>query len=282
MSNQIVNLHPTLIFSDLDGTLIDHFNYTFAPAKDFLNDLKAKHIAVIPNTSKTFAEVIKHRSAMALDGPLIVENGAGVFIPINWLPHRPDDCIEENGFWKKSLAKSRTHWLTQIHALRAQFPKSFEGFSEMNAARLCEVTGLSADDASLALQRNYSEPLLWHDTAAQKQLFIEAAQAIGARPLLGGRFLHICGQSNKGAAMQWLADEVQRQYPDLAIRTIALGDGGNDIDMLEQANIAVRIASPAHDLPQLKRTQGVYSSNAYGPEGWVEALQHILTDETKG
>jgi mannosyl-3-phosphoglycerate phosphatase len=42
------------VFTDLDGTLLDHFDYNFDAALATIADLKVRHISIIPNTNKTF------------------------------------------------------------------------------------------------------------------------------------------------------------------------------------------------------------------------------------
>jgi mannosyl-3-phosphoglycerate phosphatase len=267
-----------LIFTDLDGTLVDHHTYSFADAANYIAQLNARHIAIVPNTSKTFCEVKKYSQEMGLNGPLITENGSGIYIPIDSLPQQPSGTELCNNYWVKSFSYPRQYWLDIINTMRPAYAGCFESFSDMSIQRLVEVTGLSEDDAALAKNRDYSEPLLWLSTESLKLRFIEEAKKHGARPLIGGRFLHMCGQSNKGLAMQWLADEIQKQYPHQSFQTIALGDGGNDIDMLEKADVACRIASPVNAFPQLTRKHNVYDSTAFGPNGWVEVLQKIIID----
>ena len=45
-----------VVFTDLDGTLMDHDSYDVAPAKPALDALAARSIPVVPVTSKTRAE----------------------------------------------------------------------------------------------------------------------------------------------------------------------------------------------------------------------------------
>ena len=70
---------PLLVFSDLDGTLLDHESYSFAPARAALAALAEIGAGVVLATSKTAAEVAPLRAALGLAGwPAIVENGAGL------------------------------------------------------------------------------------------------------------------------------------------------------------------------------------------------------------
>ena len=50
-----------VIFSDLDGTLLDHQTYSPAPARPALEALRARAIPLVLCTSKTRAEVERHR-----------------------------------------------------------------------------------------------------------------------------------------------------------------------------------------------------------------------------
>ncbi|WP_257294501.1 hypothetical protein [Endozoicomonas sp. YOMI1] len=47
-----------LVFTDLDGSLLDHNHYGWAAARPALELLSEREIPVIFNTSKTFKEVL--------------------------------------------------------------------------------------------------------------------------------------------------------------------------------------------------------------------------------
>src|SRR5690606_30108664 len=70
-----------VVFSDLDGTLLDHKSYSFEPARPALALLSARGIPLILASSKTEAEMRPIAVAMGIDHPMIVENGAGVAFP---------------------------------------------------------------------------------------------------------------------------------------------------------------------------------------------------------
>jgi len=54
-----------VIFTDLDGSLLDHYSYSFAPAANYLERLESQQTPVIAITSKTRAEVLAIREQMA-------------------------------------------------------------------------------------------------------------------------------------------------------------------------------------------------------------------------
>jgi mannosyl-3-phosphoglycerate phosphatase len=280
MQTELINKYnrQVLIFTDLDGTLLDHYTYDHSAAKSCMVRLMNHGIPIIPNTSKTLAELSVLQRRLELDGPFVVENGAAIYMPRNFLPEKPRGAVWQDGYWVKSFSSRRQYWQGLISKVTPEFGQLFETFSSMTIDRIMEVTGLDEQDASLASQRQFGEPLLWKGDNEEMDTFIKHVKKLGATPLKGGRFLHICGDNNKGIALQWLLKEYQRQHKNVTVSTIALGDGNNDIAMLEVADTAVRIASPTNEPPELERTTKLYTSKLYGPEGWAEVLDQLIPE----
>ena len=88
--------------------------------------------------------------------------------------------------------------------------------------------------------------------------------------------LHVLGDCNKGQALLWLQQQYTLQTDRTNPISIALGDGQNDIAMLEAAHIAVRILSPVNAPPVLNKKTQVYTSKKHGPKGWSACLQEII------
>ena len=70
----------TVIFTDLDGTLLDE-NYSYEKAVPALKLVKKKNIPVIICTSKTGKETEEYRKKIGNEDPFIVEGGAAIVIP---------------------------------------------------------------------------------------------------------------------------------------------------------------------------------------------------------
>ena len=70
-----------VIFTDLDGTLLDRDTYSFSPAKPALHLIRLKNIPLILSSSKTRAEIEIYRKQLENNHPFISENGGAVFIP---------------------------------------------------------------------------------------------------------------------------------------------------------------------------------------------------------
>ncbi|MDT0605034.1 HAD-IIB family hydrolase [Thalassotalea castellviae] len=266
-----------LIFSDLDGTLLDHYTYQANDAYDTIFKLKKADIPIILNTSKTRAELANIQAELALDTPFIIENGAAVFIPKTTFSTQPADTSSVDNYWVKSFASSRKYWLELLDTVCGDFKHLYQGFSTLTVEQLTKLTGLSADKAAQAKQRQYGEPIHWLGDEKSKQLFIEQLVDYGANVVQGGRFLHLSGYCDKGQALIWLTEQYREHYNQENIYTIALGDGENDIAMLEAAEVAVQIRSPVHDFPTLYRqNRHTIQTELCGPSGWAEAIQALL------
>lgn len=261
-----------LVFTDLDGSLLDHFSYSFTAALPVLDLLEENAIPVIPVTSKTRSEVMNLRSDLSNHHPFIVENGAAVFIPEGYFESVPEGCTQIDDFICYQFSQPRSYWQVLLDNLASEFIGDFITFEVAGVPGIIEMTGLDQASATLAIERDFSEPLKWLGSDARKQQFIKRVEAQGATILQGGRFLHVTGGCNKGKALQWLTAQFQQQNPEYRYTALAAGDSDNDIAMLEAADQAVLIRSPVHSSPDIIHPN-IYKTEACGPEGWAEAVQ---------
>lgn len=257
----------SIIFTDLDGTLLNHQNYSFAAAKPALEKIRQLNIPLIFNSSKTIAEILEYRLILENRHPFIVENGGAIYIP----QHYFTGTIGQENI--HILGVHRDQQLALIHEIRNKHQYQFTGFADLSVAELREHTGLTEQQAINAKQRIASEPILWQDSNKQLSKFKQELEHLGMKILKGGRFLHVIGQTDKAIAMQWLVEQYRRAgHAD--ITTIALGDSQNDIAMLEQADLAavIRSAQGTHMIVN----KPVYYTQYSAPEGWREAIDKIL------
>lgn len=252
---------PLIVFTDLDGSLMEHETYSIEPARRALEELTARNIPLILNSSKTAAEMTTIQELLDLRCPFICENGAAL--------HRGVDEIIEFG-------ARRETWLTAIHELRAKRSYSFQGFSDWSEAEISAITGLTAAQASQAKSRFYSEPILWRDSETALQKFQNELQEIGLRLLQGGRFQSIQGRYDKGDAMRSMVFDALEPKQEQPLISVALGDSPNDAAMLNAADIAVIIKSAKSSLIHCPKPQRLIHTQIPGPAGWNEAVLEIL------
>ncbi|WP_306117698.1 MULTISPECIES: HAD hydrolase family protein [unclassified Roseitalea] len=252
-----------IVFSDLDGTLLDHDGYDWRPAAPALDMLRARAIALVLASSKTAAEIAPLRAAIGFAHcPAIVENGAGLLAP-------GDD----------GSATDDTQY-RRLRAILAQAPADlrglFTGFGDMDANAIAAATGLDRRSAALAARRRFSEPGLWSGGEDGRARFIAWLADRGVAARAGGRFLTLSFGGSKAGRMDEVAATLCRDAPAF---TIALGDAPNDIEMLEHADLGIIVANP-HGVPIPKLSgedDGRVSRTAQiGPAGWNAALVSIL------
>ncbi len=248
-----------IVFSDLDGTLIDHHTYQFLPALGAIKKLQEISGGLVLASSKTAPEVAYIRSEIGYDAwPAIIENGAGILPPFK--TETPD---------KAEYAKIREALTLVPQELRALF----RGFGDVTAADVVEMTGLSVDAAVLSQTRSFSEPGLWSGTDAQCDQFLSALLLHGITAQQGGRFLTLSFGANK---VDQMAKIIDAHRP---CKSVALGDAPNDVAMLEYADIGVIVANPSRtSLPPLKgeNTGRIRRTKEPGPVGWNLAVQDII------
>ena len=79
--------HPTsraraVVFTDLDGTLLDHDSYAWTAAAPALDALKQAGVPLVLASSKTAAEIAALHAELGLGRtPAIVKKGAGLWRP---------------------------------------------------------------------------------------------------------------------------------------------------------------------------------------------------------
>ena len=68
-----------LVVTDLDGSLLDHHDYNWDAASEWLARLKQHQIPLVICSSKTAAEIVPLQKKLGISGaPFIAENGACV------------------------------------------------------------------------------------------------------------------------------------------------------------------------------------------------------------
>ena len=252
-----------MVFTDLDGTLMDHETYDVAPAKPALDALAARSIPVVPVTSKTRAELRPLMAQLGLSGAAIAENGAVIV----------------NAEGAADTADTREKIAMALDAL----PKNIRGammcFCDMEIEQIAAATGLTHADAARAAVREASEPFMWQGdgtpASMPAKMLGETLEKFNLRLTRGGRFFHIVPPRDKAAAVNALLSE-QRPRP----QSWALGDGPNDVSMLLAADRGALIANRHVDTPALlPDSHNLYMSRASGPAGWHEAITAFLTAE---
>lgn len=264
-------MQKTLIFSDLDGTLLDARRYSFNDALPALNLISERGIPLILCSSKTRAEIEACCLHMHNSHPFISENGGGIFVPRNYFS-APLEAASLDGYQLITLGLPYAEIRSRFGALREQLGIRVSGFGDMTAEEVAELTGLSCDDATLAKQRDFDEPFVFD--GAPDARFLQAIEDAGLH-WTQGRMFHIMGKHDKGLAVKTLKALYEREYGE--IFSIGLGDSLNDLPLLQAVDHPVLIRHEDGSFDSRIAIAGLMKTQSPGPQGWNEAVLQLLS-----
>lgn len=264
---------PLIIFSDLDGTLLDSHTYDWQPAAQWLLHLKQRNVPVVLCSSKTAAEMMLIQREIGLEGrAFIAENGAVIQLDTQW---------QDDESWPRLImGASHADILGVLHHLRERDGFKFTAFSDVNEQTIGEWTGLNNKHATLARLQEASETLIWRDTDERMAAFSDLLKPLGLRFIQGARFWHVLDEQNgKAEAVSFLLRRMLQREGHSRL-SIGLGDGPNDAPLLDTTDYAVVVKGFSRDGIHLQNDtpERVYHTRQHGPSGWSEGLAHFLAD----
>lgn len=220
-----------VVFSDIDGTLIDEY-YSYKrsqPVIQQLLDLKA-HIVLC--SSKTSAEIEYYRDKLCIQDPYISENGAAIFIPKGYFKHNYQYNRRKGNFDVIELGLPYREIRCRLDRIMKKGAFDIVGFGGMAAQEIAEDSGLPIELALMAKQREYSEPFIFKN--GDEKVLYSLVEEEGLSCTKGGRYYHLMGKHDKGKAVSILKKFYLEEYSSL--QTFGVGDGPNDLPMLREVD----------------------------------------------
>lgn len=258
-----------VIFTDLDGTLLEYGSYSFKPALPALQVIRLKNIPLVMCTSKTRAEIEVYRRLLHNNDPFISENGSGIFIPENYFSNEFNYSKKIDGYKVIELGTRHKELTEALSSIRNETGLDIKSFSEMTISEISDISGLSKESAELARMREYDEPFILRDEKDIENLKTEITGR-GFRHTEGGLFHHIMGKNDKGEAVRVLIRLFKQKFRDL--KTIAIGDSQNDLPMLESVDIPILVQKPTGEYDSRIKLNNLVLAEGIGPEGWNKAI----------
>jgi mannosyl-3-phosphoglycerate phosphatase len=259
-----------LVFTDADGTVLDHDTYSYQSAEPGILLLRERNIPLILVSSKTLSEMRNLHKELALSYPFVFENGGGIF----WSDRK--EGVEYAGM-NISLLKQHVLLLKEVLHEEVRF------ITDMTVSELAKATGLSRELARLSQQRTSSLPFMFK---TERKIGIDELESInnalnpyGFAVTKGDRFFYFSSNNaDKGSAVKKIIDYYRMQFSD-EIKTIGIGDSENDVPMFRAVDIPVIVKKPdgaaiRTGLSNIVATRGI------GPSGFTEAVTSIITGKT--
>jgi len=255
-----------IIFTDLDGSLLDKDTFEFHEIEDYFRDLVSKGIKIIPNSSKTKAELSNFNIQYNLNLSFIAENGSSIHglnlihenLPNNIFLSRTVDEIYK--IYNQNVTDNLKEKITFILNLKSNEQQ--------------EIFGLSLEKMNLAIKRDHSIPIQFNGTEIEKNEFIKIINNSGLTIQTGGRIMNICDNVNKSKAMSKTMELINKEI-DNEIITIGVGDNQNDIDMLKQSDYACLVKNDKFD-SSLVDIDNLIKSTEPSPRGWADVIKTAI------
>ena len=255
-----------LIFSDLDGTLLNRDTFCFDEIKNYILYLISNDISLIPNSSKTKEEINEFNKKLGEDLPYIVENGAAIF-----------DLHLINSNFPEEIVLSRE--IEEILTIfNEKIPKNLVSklkfLHNLDLSDQMKILGLSKEKIRNALKRKYSIPLLFNGNISEKREIKNLVKSAGLTLQEGGRVINLCDNVSKSTAMKKVVKLFNKISND-KLTTIAVGDNFNDLEMLKNSDIPCLVFNDKFTLETININNCLVSKKS-APEGWEEIVKLAL------
>ena len=267
-----------VIFTDLDGTLLDRDTYSWAAAGEALEEIERRRVPLVFVSSKTRAEVEVLRQELGNTHPFVTENGGGLFIPNGYFNQPMTGSSRAGHYHCFGLGKPYSEVVAAREEIAQAAGTEVAGFHDMSVREVAENTGMNPRQAELAREREFDEPFFFAGASEQAiAKFVELAGQRGFQVTRGGRFWHLFSGSDKGRAVRQLMG-LYRKAMSGRVRSIGLGDSANDIPMLAAVDQAVLLprADGELDAEAVAKLRSVTRAQLAGPAGWNDIVLHIL------
>lgn len=261
-----------VVFTDLDGTLLDRATYSYMPAVSSLELLRQQKIPIIFCSAKTSAEQEVYRKELGICDPFIVEDGGTIFIPQGYFPFDFDYHRSTSKYFVIELGMPYQEVRHRLRRIRRERGLNFKGFGDLSSGEIAVGTGLSVDGSRRAKRREYSETIKFDCAREEIERTLSAIEEAGLKYARGGMYYNV-GANNKGRAAGILIELFKRKLGE--IMTVGLGDSLNDLPLLSVVDIPILVEKPEGqweeiDLPMVRRVKGI------GPMGWRRAIEELL------
>ncbi len=255
-----------IIFTDLDGSLLDKDTFEFHEIEDYFRDLVLKGIKIIPNSSKTEAELSDFNNQYNLNLSFVAENGSSI---------HGLNLIHKNLPERISLSRS-TDQIYKVYNenIPSDLKQKVTFILKLKSKEQKEIFDLPLDKMKLAIKREHSIPIQFNGTVSEKNEFFKIINDSGLTIQTGGRIMNICDNTNKSKAMLKTVELIKEEMIDEII-TIGVGDNQNDIEMLKNTNYACLVKNDNFD-SSLINIDNLIKSSEPSPKGWADVIKTAI------
>lgn len=264
-----------LVFTDLDGTLLDHHTYSIATSKGALNLLHQKGIPVVFCSSKTYDEQLFLQKKLGINLPFIVENGSAVMLPTHYFPFLKQATVPvSDTHCMIVLAKlGKEDIKNELGNINKQKDTRLYGYSDATSHQIAAATGLKGNAIQRAKNRWFTETLLSEPPNNDTISLLDNA---GFAVSQGGRFLTIQDKTiDKGKAVNLVTQLFEHLWGEKP-NTIGIGDSPNDTPMLKVVEKPFLVQKPDGIWANME-INGLTKIEGIGPKGFLVMANNVIS-----
>jgi mannosyl-3-phosphoglycerate phosphatase len=273
---------PLVVFSDLDGTLLDRRTYSAAAAAEAIALLKHARIPLVFCSSKTRAEIELVQNELGIQDPFVVENGGALFIPNGYFDFEIPYARLSSGYQVVQYGRPYAEVVEGLARASRRAGTPLTGFHDMSVEDVARECDLPLLRARLAKLREYDEPFRMQSAGSGERRKLERAlNAEGLGCSAGGRFDHAGAHVDKGLPVRLLTTLYLRSLGQ--VRTVGLGDADNDVALLRQVEVPVVVRGESGmDSARVQASvPGAAVTRMPGPAGWAESVTAIVAEAVR-
>ena len=268
-----------LIFTALEGALLDPRTGSFAEAEEALSELDRRHIPLVLVTSRTRDEIEPLRRKLGHSHPFITESGGGIYFPDGYFNLKIPNAKRSGRYLCVALGRPYKEVCAALDEIAEETGVGVAGFHHMGAREIAENTGLKARDAELARSREFDEPFFF--TTADEQAitrFVAAAKDRGFNACAGRTFWHFSSGCDAARAVRSLT-KLFRDATRIKLRAVGIAPAAEDPPWLRAVDQAELLGATEadYDRPETIPPVNRSSDKASGPAGWNTSILNIIS-----
>ena len=252
-----------IIFTDLDGSLLNTQNFKFDKAKSLVKKIVKDSNFIIPNSSKTELEIKNFIKKLKIKLPFISENGSEI--------HNLN-TIERKFPKKITIARDRNTILKIfLKNMSKEILIKCDFLYKMDNKKKSKILGLKGKDLIASSKRKFTYPFIFKGDNKLKKLLFKKTYKAGLGIQQGGRVMNLGDNVTKGMAIKKTLNFIKSVNKN-KITTIAVGDNQNDLSMLKVVKYPCIVSNRSI---KINNKNKIYT-NKKAPEGWIEVVKKAM------
>ena len=274
-----------LIFSALEGALVDPRTDSYAGAEDALSELERRKIPYVLLTARTREEIEHIRKDLGHNHPFITENGGGIFFPDGYFSLKIPGVVRTARYLSIAQGRPYAEVCEALDDIAEECSVGVAGFHHMSLREIADNLGLRPRDAELARAREFDEPF-YFTSADEKAIakFVETAKAKGYDARRGLTFWHFSAKCDTARAVRTVA-QLFREATHIKLTLVGIGGSDLDLPWLRAMDHPVLLPGPetapsstatGQTLENPGHGKTVVVGDAPGAVGWNRTILDII------